>query len=162
DVAKPGATIRDLVEHRVKSGTFFAIDAEQYITELTNALLRDRIPTRKTLELADGRVIAVTNQPIANGGWAETHENTTERHRAAQELEKTRNFLDTVLENVPATIIVKDARDLRYMLLNRASEEFYGMPRDRMLGRTAFDIFPQTLAEDMEARDRRLLAGGER
>jgi len=162
DVARPGATIRDLVEHRVKSGTFFAIDAEQYIAELTNALLRDRNPTRKTLELADGRVIAVANQPMANGGWVVTHEDITERHRAAQELEKTRNFLDTVLENVPATIIVKDARDLRYMLLNRASEEFYGVTRDRMLGRTALDIFPRALAEDMEARDRRLLAGGER
>ncbi len=162
DVAKPGASIRELVEGRIKSGTFFAIDAEQYIAELTNALRHDRRPDSKTLELGDGRVVAVTNQPMANGGWVVTHEDITERHRAGQELERTRNFLNTVLENVPATIIVKDARDLRYVLLNRASEEFYGISRDRMLGRTALDIFPQSLAEDMEARDRRLLAGGDR
>jgi len=161
-VAKPGATIRELVEGRIKSGTFFAIDAEQYIADLTNALRHDRQPGSKTLELADGRVVAVSSRPMADGGWVVTHEDITARHRAGEELERTRNFLNSVLENVPATIIVKDARDLRYVLLNRASEEFYGIPRDRMLGRTAPDIFPPALAEDMEARDRRLLAVGDR
>src|SRR5690348_7234108 len=53
-------------------------------------------------------------------------------------------------------------RDLRYLLLNRASEEFYGVPRDRMVGRTARDVFPLGDAEEMEMRDRRLLAEGKR
>ncbi len=162
DVAKPGATIRDLVEGRIRSGTFFATDPEQYIADLTNTLRRDRQPGRQSLELADGRVIALASRPMENGGWVVTHEDITERHRAANELERTRNFLDSVLENVPATIIVKDARDLRYVLLNRACEEFYGIPRERMLGRTAPDVFPRPLALDMEERDRRLLEGGDR
>src|SRR5262245_22064366 len=34
DVVRPGCTIRELVEHRVKKGTFFRIDPEQYIDEL--------------------------------------------------------------------------------------------------------------------------------
>jgi diguanylate cyclase (GGDEF)-like protein/PAS domain S-box-containing protein len=158
DVVKPGCTIRELVEHRIKSGTFFAIDPEQYIADLTRALLYDRTPSTKTFELDDGRVIAVSSQPMAGGGWVVTHEDFTERHRAGKELERTRNFLDTVLENIPATIVVKDAKDLRYILLNRASEEFYGVARDRFLGKTARDIFPLGEAEEMEARDRRLLA----
>jgi len=162
DVVKPGCTIRDLVENRIRQGTFFAIDAEGYIEELSGAVLHDRTPSTKMLELADGRVIAVASQPMAAGGWVVTHEDVTERHRALKELERTRNFLDTVLENVPATIVVKDAGDLRYILLNRASEEFYGVPRERMLGRRSLDVFPQPLAQDMEARDRRLLAAGTR
>src|SRR5215471_14253039 len=130
DVVKPGCSIRDLVAARVKSGTFFSIDAERYIADLSTRL-QSRTPSTKTLELTDGRVISVSNQPMADGGWVVTHEDITDRHRAGKELERTRNFLDTVLENVPATIVVKDARDLRYVLLNRASEEFYGIPRDR-------------------------------
>src|SRR5262249_42758517 len=162
DVVKPGCTIRDLVENRIRSGTFFVIDPERYIADLTNALLHDRTPSTRTLELADGRIIAVSSQPMAAGGWVVTHEDVTERHRAVKELERTRNFLDTVLENVPATIIVKDAKDLRYVLLNRASETFYGVARDRVLGKTAADVFPAALAKDMEERDRRLLASGDR
>ena len=160
DVVKPGCGIRDLVAARVKSGTFFAIDAERYIADLFTRL-QSRTPSTKTLELTDGRVISVSNQPMADGGWVVTHEDITDRHRAGKELERTRNFLDTVLENVPATIVVKDARDLRYVLLNRASEEFYGIPRERMIGKTAREVFP-TVGADMEARDRQQLAAGGR
>ena len=46
---------------------------------------------------------------MAAGGWVVTHEDVTERYRAEKELERTRNFLDTVIENVPVTILVKDA-----------------------------------------------------
>ncbi len=162
DGVRPGCTIRDLVENRIRSGTFFAIDPEQYIADLTGALLYDRTPSAKTYELDDGRVIAVSSQPMAAGGWVVTHEDVTERHRAVKELERTRNFLDTVLENVPATIIVKDARDLRYILLNRASEDFSGVARARFLGKRAGDVFPASEADDMEARDRRSLAEGSR
>jgi diguanylate cyclase (GGDEF)-like protein/PAS domain S-box-containing protein len=162
ETVKPGCTIRDLVESRVRSGTFFAIDAERYIADLTRALLYERTPSVKTLELDDGRVVVVSSQPMAAGGWVVTHEDVTERHRAIRELERMRNFLDTVLENVPATIIVKDAKDLRYILLNRASEDFYGVERERFLGKTARDVFPPSEADDMEARDRRSLAEGRR
>jgi diguanylate cyclase (GGDEF)-like protein/PAS domain S-box-containing protein len=160
DVVKPGCTIRDLVENRIRSGTFFAIDSEQYITDLTSALLYDRTPSTKTLELEDGRIIAVSSQPMADGGWVVTHEDITARQHAVKELERTRNFLDTVIENVPATIVVKDAKDLRYLLLNRASEEFYGIPRERLLGKTARDVFPLAEAKGIEERDRRMLADG--
>jgi diguanylate cyclase (GGDEF)-like protein/PAS domain S-box-containing protein len=160
DAVKPGCTIRDLVENRIRSGTFFAIDPERYIADLTGALLYDRTPSVKTYEIDDGRVIAVSSQPMAAGGWVVTHEDVSERHRAVKELERTRNFLDTVLDTVPATIIVKDARDLRYILLNRTGEDFYGVGRERFLGKTARDVFPPSDADDMEARDRRSLAEG--
>jgi diguanylate cyclase (GGDEF)-like protein/PAS domain S-box-containing protein len=158
DVVRPGCTIRELVENRIRSGTFFAIDPEQYIADLTSALLYDRTPSSKTLELADGRIIVVRSQPMAAGGWVVTHADITEREHAVKELERTRNFLDTVLENVPASIIVKDARDLRYLLLNRASEDFLGVSREQLIGKTARDVFPLGEADEMEGRDRRMLA----
>src|SRR5262249_12903447 len=157
DVVKQGCTIRELVEHRIEKGTFFNTDPERYIADLTAALLTDRRALRKTLELDDGRVVAVLSQPMADGGWVVTHECITERHRADQELQKTRNFLDTVIENVPATIIVKDAQDLRYVLINRAGEEYYGIARDKMIGRTSRDVFPKSDADFIETNDRHLV-----
>ena len=162
DVVKPGSTIRALVEHRIEKGTFFATDPERYIEDLSFALLLDRRPSRKTLELNDGRVIAVTSQPMAGGGWVVTHEDVTERHRAEQELQKTRHFLDTVIENVPATIIVKDAQDLRYVLINQAGEDHYGIPRAQMLGKRARDVFPAADADLIESNDRQLLEANSR
>jgi diguanylate cyclase (GGDEF)-like protein/PAS domain S-box-containing protein len=159
-VVKPGCTIRDLVESRVRSGTFFATDPERYIAELSDALLYDRRPSTKTLELDDGRVISVSSQPMAAGGWVVTHEDVTERHRAQQELESTRNFLDTVIENVPVAIIVKNTADRRYALINRCGEELFGLRRDQIIGRTAGEIFPKRNAEMIEQHDTQLIEQG--
>jgi len=101
-IVKPGMTVRDLVEARLAAGTFFKTDPEQYASELMTSIV-DRKSTRVTRELADGRVITVVNQPMDGGGWVVTHEDVTERSRTERELESTRNFLDTVIENVPAT-----------------------------------------------------------
>ncbi|HEX4554386.1 MAG TPA: EAL domain-containing protein, partial [Xanthobacteraceae bacterium] len=158
DVVKPGCTIRGLVEHRIAQGTFFEADPEQYIAELTAALQTDRNPSRKVLELSDGRIIAVLSQPMAAGGWVVTHEDITERHRAQKELEKTRNFLNTVIENVPVPIIVKNAGDRRYVLINRPVEENFGLSRDQMIGRTAQEVFAKADADIVDQHDNRLLA----
>ena len=61
--------------------------------------------------MADGRIIDVINQPIEGGGWVAMHEDITERKKAERELEHTRSFLDTIIENVPSPIIVKGAQE---------------------------------------------------
>ena len=157
DAVKAGCTIRDLVESRIRSGTFFATDPEQYIAELSDALRYDRRPSTKTLELDDGRVISVSSQPMAAGGWVVTHEDVTARHRAQKELESTRNFLNTVIENVPVTILVKNAADRRYVLINRSGEDFFGIGRDQMIGRTPGEIFAKPIAEVIAQHDKQLL-----
>jgi two-component system, cell cycle sensor histidine kinase and response regulator CckA len=89
-------------------------------------------------------------------------EDVTERKRAEDDLRRTRSFLDTVIENVPATIIVKEASgDRRYVLVNRAGERLFGLSREQVIGKTAFDCFAPRRAELIDARDRHLLARGE-
>src|SRR5262249_1459876 len=122
------------------------------------ASIVERRPTRVSRELADGRVITVVNQPMAGGGWGVTHEDVTERWHAERELENTRNFLHTVIENAQATLIVKDDRDRTYALINRSDEEFYGFARERMIGKTARDVFPPDVAEKIARHDQEMLA----
>jgi diguanylate cyclase (GGDEF)-like protein/PAS domain S-box-containing protein len=145
-----------MVEHRMESGNFFATDPETYITALLSMITR-REPSRSTLELADARVIHVVNEPMEGGGWVVTHEDITERYRAAKDLERTRNFLETVIENVPATIVVKDADELKYVLINRAGEDYYGIMRADLIGRRAPDVFPEPTAKLIEEHDKLLL-----
>ena len=100
-----GCTIRDLLDARIAAGTF-PLDPGRYDADLRAALKQGKSFTLN-IELADGRVIAVVNQPMEGGGWVATHEDMTERTRAERELERTRSFLDTIIENVPSPIIVK-------------------------------------------------------
>jgi diguanylate cyclase (GGDEF)-like protein/PAS domain S-box-containing protein len=82
----------------------------------------------------------------------------TERKHAEDELRQTREFLDGVIENVPMTVVVKNASDLSYVLINRRAEEQFGRKRADVIGKTAQDVFPKETADRLEARDREMLA----
>ena len=153
-----GCTIRDLLDARIVAGTF-PLNPERYDAELRAALKHGKTYVM-TIELADGRVIDVVNQPIKGGGWVATHEDISERRQAGRELEQTRAFLDTIIENVPSPIIVKGAQDLRYLLINRAAEQYLGVDRNTMLGKRAVEVMPQATAEQIEEQDRKLIAAG--
>nr|WP_249157810.1 EAL domain-containing protein [Bradyrhizobium sp. KB893862 SZCCT0404] len=80
--------------------------------------------------------------------------------RAEQDLLRAREFLDSIIENIPIAVFAKDAKDSRYVLLNRAGEEYYGMPREEMLGKTPEQIFPREVARVVSEQDRRVVDSG--
>jgi len=63
----------------------------------------------------------------------------------------------TVVENIPQGIVVKDARNLRYVFVNKAAEEMIGMSRAEITGKTARELFSVEVAELIERRDRALM-----
>jgi diguanylate cyclase (GGDEF)-like protein/PAS domain S-box-containing protein len=153
-----GCTIRDLLDARIAAGTF-PLDVAHYEADLSAAIAKgETFPIE--VELADGRIVRVANQPIKGGGWTATHEDVTHYKRAKRELEQTRSFLDTIIENVPSPIIVKGAQDLRYLLINRAAEQYLGVGREVMLGKTAAEVMPPTSAKMIEEEDRKLIESG--
>jgi len=153
-----GCTIRDLLDARIAVGTF-PLDPARYDAELRAALKLGKT-YRLDIELADGRVMHVVNQPIAGGGWVAVHDDITERKRAERALEHTRQFLDTIIENVPSPIIVKDIPELRYLFVNRAAETILGLSREAILGKSATEVMPGPTAEMVDAHDRELIESG--
>jgi diguanylate cyclase (GGDEF)-like protein/PAS domain S-box-containing protein len=85
----------------------------------------------------------------------------TERRRADDEVKNAREFLNTIIDNVPMTITVKDTKDLSYVLVNRAAEKFLDMPREEIIGKRPHDLLPDGAAETMTMRDRELVAAGQ-
>ena len=67
-------------------------------------------------------------------------------------------FLATIIENVAEGIIAKDARNLRYVFVNKAAEKMIGMTRGEIIGKTARELFSAEAAELIERRDQQLLA----
>jgi diguanylate cyclase (GGDEF)-like protein/PAS domain S-box-containing protein len=76
------------------------------------------------------------------------------------DLLRTQEFLDTIVENIPIAVFAKCAKDSRYILLNRAGEDYYGLPREQMLGRTPDEIFPADVARMVSEQDRKVVASG--
>jgi diguanylate cyclase (GGDEF)-like protein/PAS domain S-box-containing protein len=161
DDVRPGCTVHDLVQARVASGTFFPTDPERYAADVLEAM-QNREPTHTEMELRDGRVIAMASQPTPDGrGWVVTHEDITERRRAEKERDRSQAFVSTVIENVPATIVVKDARTLRYVLVNRAGEAYFGTERGNMIGKTSEEVFAPETAKLIATHDADQLRTGQ-
>jgi diguanylate cyclase (GGDEF)-like protein/PAS domain S-box-containing protein len=83
----------------------------------------------------------------------------TERRRAENDLRRTRSFLDAVVENMPAILFVKEPQEHRYVLINRAGEQFLGMSREEVIGKTDFDLLTEEEASFSVARDLEVLSG---
>ena len=85
----------------------------------------------------------------------------TAQKQAETELLRAREFLKTIIDNVPAAIVVKDLQEFRYVLINRGGEEFFGRTRDQVVGKTAYEIFSKAEADTITERDKQLLEHGE-
>ncbi len=84
----------------------------------------------------------------------------TEVKRAETDLRAANRFLDSLIENLPVMIFIKDARTLRYVRQNRATLNLLGLSREDVIGKTDRDFLPEEQADSLMAKDREVLAGG--
>ena len=157
---KPGTTLRAVLEARVRAGKS-PQDSEQYINARLEEITK-REPYYVENLLRDGHIYAVSHRPMPDGGWVATHIDITEQRRAEQELDEIRKFLDSIIENIPVSVVVKDAKSRKYLLVNRAFETMLGIPRSEMLDRTAFDIHRLEDASNIEKADAESLQDSDR
>jgi PAS domain S-box-containing protein len=79
------------------------------------------------------------------------------RQETEAALKQTNSFLDTLLENIPNMIFVKEAKELRFVRFNKAGEDLLGYNRDELIGKNDFDFFPKEQAEFFTSVDREVL-----
>jgi PAS domain S-box-containing protein len=84
----------------------------------------------------------------------------TRRKRTEEELRKVTTFLDSVVENIPIMLFIKEAESLRIERFNRAGEELLGVQCEQLVGKNDYDLFPHDEAEFFAAKDRETLASG--
>jgi len=77
-----------------------------------------------------------------------------DRRKAEIETERSKNFLNSVIENLPIMVFVKDAEHLRFVRWNKAAEDLTGLTRDTVLGKSDHDFFPQDEAAFFTQKDR--------
>ncbi|WP_300260907.1 EAL domain-containing protein [Bradyrhizobium sp.] len=145
DIVKSGCHFYDVMQHRKDRGSFDG-DIAEFCATVMKGVAEGRT-TRKVMEFADGPAYQIVNTPLAQGGWIATIEDITERRTIEQERDRNHTFLREIIDHIPSQITVKDARTRQYLLINGVAEEQFGLSRDMVVGKTAFDIFPKESAE---------------
>lgn len=87
-------------------------------------------------------------------------EDAQDKEKSIEELRRSAYFLESLLENIPDMIFVKDAKDLRFVRFNRAGEELLGYSKQELLGKTDYDLFPRQESEFFTSKDRTVLSSG--
>jgi diguanylate cyclase (GGDEF)-like protein len=84
ELLKAGTPHHEIIKHRIASGILkgeTSDSAAKRLLSTLNALPPDATTSRVD-ELADGRLICVTRQPMPGGGWVATHVDVTEQRRS--------------------------------------------------------------------------------
>jgi len=72
-------------------------------------------------------------------------------------LKQSQTFLNTILENIPNLIYVKDIENLKFIYVNQVSEKLIGYRPDELIGNSVDMIFTKDYADLYNAKDKELL-----
>jgi len=142
----PGMTGRQLLALRHERGTLEASTDDYCANFLT---LEGAVTT-----LPNGCSVLVRSFELPDGGRVDTHEDCSERRELSKQLAVTKQFLESVLDNVPVCVAAKNIEDGRYIFANRAFERFSRFSRDQIVGKRADELFQPATASSIGEADR--------
>ncbi len=73
------------------------------------------------------------------------------------ELKRANLFLDSIIDNIPNMVFVKDADELRFVRFNKAGLELMGVRPEQVIGKNDYDFFPKDQADFFVEKDRKTL-----
>src|SRR5712671_1618711 len=126
-VVKAGCGLRELINHCHATGLFPG-DRDECCRRILDHHLR-RQALAVVVELANGRLIEITNRPLPDGGSLVTHEDVTERRRASDEALQAHTRLRDAIDILPHGLVFLDT-DGRYILWNQQYANIYKRSAD--------------------------------
>jgi PAS domain S-box-containing protein len=91
------------------------------------------------------------------GGLIILSEDITKIKLTNQALKENKQFLESIIENIPDMIFVKSADELRYEIVNHATENAWGNDKEKLVGSTDYTLLPEKEAALYEKIDRDVL-----
>ena len=90
-------------------------------------------------------------------GTVEVIRDITQRKLSEEKVKELGVLKNSIVENLPNTLFVKDAVDHRYVEWNKAAEELTGLLKEEILGRTDYDFWPKDQAQFFIDKDNEVI-----
>lgn len=149
---------------------FFTEEHAQQARADEQEILESRRPVVGLVEKetwADGRetFVTTTKMPLVDEnnsviGTFGVSRDITELKRAQAALSDSEALYHSLVENLAQGICRKD-RDGRFTYCNRQFCEILGKPEKELIGKSAFDLFPEEEARQLDEDDRRVMESGQ-
>jgi len=89
-------------------------------------------------------------------GLLSSGEDVTRHHESQKQLLEQFQFLQTLINTIPNPVFYKDTEG-KYTGCNKAFSDFIGLPQEKILGKTAYDITPKEFADIYHQKDLELI-----
>ncbi|MDD5168075.1 MAG: PocR ligand-binding domain-containing protein, partial [Syntrophales bacterium] len=123
-------------EYFIQLAHQFGFDVDDYLAAL------DRVPV-----FSHEKVHYILEYDKALVGFiADLAESAHLKIEAKEEIKRQAEFLQMMIDAMPYPVFYKD-RQGRYLSCNRAFEQFYGILREHIAGKTVYEIAPKELAD---------------
>src|SRR4051812_3934644 len=109
ELAQPGTPLRVIDQYRGAIGNSALVNPEQVAAETAIAT---REASAFTQELMDGRIVAVSQRPMQDGGWVAVHEDITERRRAEAKIAHLARH--DMLTNLPNRVLFREQLETEF------------------------------------------------
>ncbi|MEH2101987.1 MAG: PAS domain S-box protein [Nostoc sp.] len=127
-----------------------------------------RYETSLVTKDSDRRLISWSNKVLLNrDNQVEyiicTGIDITENRKSQEELQQTRNFLQSMINNLPVAVFVKDAKPEsfgKFKLWNHTCEKIFGITAEQAIGKTDYEFFPKEQADFFYQKDLETFASG--
>lgn len=90
-------------------------------------------------------------------GTVEVIRDITERKMAEEKVGELDILKNSIVENLPSMLFVKDANDHRYVEWNKAAEEITGIVKQDILGKDDFNFWPKDEAQFFTDKDKEVI-----
>jgi len=129
-----------------------------FIQHLFGSKVRESCETTLLVEPKTLKYVHIEGVVVGNGKQCLLNVvDITSSKKAQEDLRQVTNFLDSIIENIPNMIFIKDAVNLRFVRFNKAGEDLLGISRERLIGSSDYDYFPKNQADSFVEKDRGVL-----
>jgi diguanylate cyclase (GGDEF)-like protein len=109
ELSQPGTPLRVIDQYRGAIGNSALVNPEQVAAETAIATSE---ASSFTQELMDGRIVAVSQRPMQDGGWVAVHEDITERRRAEAKIAHLARH--DMLTNLPNRVLFREQLETEF------------------------------------------------
>ena len=93
-------------------------------------------------------------------GYRAVCRDVSERRVQEQRVVQWKSFLFSIVQNIPAKVLVTNVEDRSLMFVNRSFEEMFGVSSDEVAGRQCTEVFSPELCRVLLCRDEEILRSG--
>lgn len=156
-----GSRVEDLIG-KTSHSVFHPQDINSFACPICQAIFNDKALDSLELEVEkNGIFYDFSLSPISGTnnmhGMVEVVRDISTRKQAEEKFNELNVLKNSIVENLPNMLFVKDAKDLRYVEWNRAAEELTGLLKDEMLGHNDYDFWPKEQAAFFIDKDKEVI-----